>query len=146
MQKPDTIVQLLQVYAIPILTYGLEILLPSRTELQTLEICYRKILKQILSIPTNTADPAVYILACAIPIESRIHKLTLGMYVNICRITHSIEREIAERQLGMKAINDNSWFSKLKQILAIYEIPSSHNILYLPPRNNTWTKNGQKSS
>jgi hypothetical protein len=81
-QKPDTIVHLLQVYAIPILTYGLEILHPSRTELQTLEICYRKILKQKLSIPTNTADPAVYILAGAIPIESRIHKLTLGMYVN----------------------------------------------------------------
>jgi hypothetical protein len=60
---------------IPILTYGLEILLPSRTELQTLEIFYRKILKQILSIPTNTADPAVYILAGVIPIESRIHKL-----------------------------------------------------------------------
>jgi hypothetical protein len=66
---------------------------------------YRKILKQILSIPTNTADPAVYILAGAIPIESRIHKLALDMYANICR-TNSNEREIAERQLGMKAIND----------------------------------------
>jgi hypothetical protein len=49
------------------------------------------------------------------------------MYANICRTTNSIEREIAERQLGMKAINDNSWFSKLEQILAIYELPSSHN-------------------
>jgi selenophosphate synthase len=47
---------------------------------QTLEMFYRKIIKQILSIPTNTADPAVYILAGAIPIESRIHILALGMY------------------------------------------------------------------
>jgi hypothetical protein len=105
-----------------------------------LEIFYRKILKQILSIPTNTADPAVYILAGVIPIESRIHKLALGMYANICRTSNSIEREIAERQLGMKAINDNSWFSKLKQILAIYELPSSHNILDLPPTKNAWKK------
>jgi hypothetical protein len=67
-------------------------------------------MKQILSIPTNTADPAVYILAGVIPIESRIHKLALGMYANICRTSNSIEREIAERQLGMKAINDNSWW------------------------------------
>ena len=134
--NPTACLHLLQVYVIPILTYGLEILLPSRTELQTLEIFYRKILKQILSIPTNTADPAVYILAGVIPIESRIHKLALGMYANICRTTNSIEREIAERQLGMKAINDNSWFSKLKQILAIYELPSSHNILDLPPTKN----------
>jgi hypothetical protein len=49
---------------------------------------------------------AVYILAGAIPIENRIHKIALGMYANICRTTNSIEREIAERQLGMKAIND----------------------------------------
>jgi hypothetical protein len=54
----------------------------------------------------------------------------------ICRATNSIEREIAERQLGMKAINDNSWFSKLKQILAMYELPSSHNILDLQPTKN----------
>ena len=83
--NPTTCLHLLQVYVIPVLTYGLEILLLSRTELQTLEIFYRKILKQILSIPTNTADPAVYILAGAIPIENRIHKLALGMYSNICR-------------------------------------------------------------
>jgi hypothetical protein len=105
-----------------------------------LEIFYRKILKQILSIPTNTADPAVYILAGVIPIESRVHKLALGMYANICRTSNAIEREQAERQLGMKAINDNSWFSKLKQILAIYELPSSHNILDLPPTKNAWKK------
>jgi hypothetical protein len=138
--NPTACLHLLQVYVIPILTYGLDILLPSRTELQTLEIFYRKILKRILSIPTNTADPAVYIMAGAIPIESRIHKLALGVYANTCRTTNSIEREIAERQLGMKAINNNSWFSKLKQILAIYELPSSHNILDLPPTKNAWKK------
>jgi hypothetical protein len=67
---------------IPILTYGLEILLPSRTELQTLETFYRKILKQILSIPTNTADPAVYILAGAIPIESRLNPVFINCFVD----------------------------------------------------------------
>jgi capsid portal protein len=41
------------------------------------------------------------------------------MYANICRTTNSIERKIAERQQGMKAINDNSWFSKIRQIIAI---------------------------
>jgi hypothetical protein len=41
--NPTACLHLLQVYVIPILTYGLEILLPSRTELQTLEMFYRKI-------------------------------------------------------------------------------------------------------
>jgi hypothetical protein len=39
--NPTACLHLLQVYVIPVLTYGLEILLPSRTELQTLEIFYR---------------------------------------------------------------------------------------------------------
>jgi hypothetical protein len=40
----------------------------------------------------------------------------------------------------MKAINNNSWFSKIRQILAIYELPSSHNILDFPPTKNAWKK------
>ena len=39
--NPTACLHLLQVYVIPVLTYGLEILLPSRTGLQTLEIFYR---------------------------------------------------------------------------------------------------------
>ena len=115
--NPTACLHLLQVYVILILTYGLEILLPSRTELQTLEIFLSKNTKADTFNPNKykcTADPAVYILTGVIPIESRIHKLALGMYANICRTTNSIEREIAERQLGMKAINDNSWFSKIR--------------------------------
>jgi hypothetical protein len=112
--NPTACLHLLQVYVILILTYGIEILLPSRTELQTLEIFLSKNTKADTFNPNKykcTADPAVYILAGVIPIESRI---ALGMYAIICKTTNSIEREIAERQLGMKAINDNSWFSKIR--------------------------------
>jgi hypothetical protein len=46
----------------------------------------------------------------------------------------------------MKAINDNSWFSKIRQILAIYELPSSHNILDFPLTKNCLEKDGQQKS
>jgi hypothetical protein len=69
--------------------------------------------------------------------------MLIVMYANICTTTNSIEREIAER-LGMKAINDNSWFSKIRQILAIYELPSSHNILDFPLTKNCLEKDGQE--
>jgi hypothetical protein len=49
-----------------------------------LEMFYRKILKQILSIPTNTADPAVYILAGAIPIE-QCEPGFFHILLNLCR-------------------------------------------------------------
>jgi hypothetical protein len=62
--------------------------------------------------------------------RNRIHILALGMYANICRTTNSIEREIAERQLEMKAINDNSWFSKFKQISPFFPCNPAPKRLY----------------
>ena len=136
--NPTTNIHIFNVYVIPMLTYGLEILLPTSTELQKIEVFHRKTLKQILSIPTTTPDPAVYVLAGCIPIEAKIHKLALGMYANICRSDNSIEKEIAERQVGMKTLNDNSWFSKVRKILALYELPSGHDILDNPPKKAAW--------
>ena len=88
-----------------------------------------------------TADPAVYILAGVIPIESRIHKLALGMYAIICKTTNSIEREIAERQLGMKAINDNNWFSKHseKHYSSYHTTQGKHPIFHHIKSNNSVT-------
>ena len=54
---PETSIHLLRTYVLPVLLYGLDIYLPSPTELRTLETQFRKIIKHILSIPTTTADP-----------------------------------------------------------------------------------------
>ncbi len=142
--NPASCLHILNVYVLPILLYGLEILLPSRTELMPLETFYRKTLKQILSIPINTPDAAVYILAGTCPLESHIHKKALGLYANICRTHDSVEKEIAERQLCMKGIDGNSWFSKIRQILAIYDLTSSYKILDEPPTKNKWKQETTK--
>ena len=39
--------------------YGLETLLPSGKSFETLEKQYNKMIKQILSLPINTAEPAI---------------------------------------------------------------------------------------
>ena len=58
---PETSISLLQTYVLPVLFYGLEVVIPTGKSLNELETQYKKLLKQILSIPTTTADPAVYI-------------------------------------------------------------------------------------
>jgi hypothetical protein len=57
-------------YVLPILYYGLEILLPTGKILEQLKIHYKKVLKQILSLYINVADPAIYILSGLLPIEA----------------------------------------------------------------------------
>jgi hypothetical protein len=87
---------------LPILTYGLEIVLPKGKNLDNINRQYKKCIKQILSLYINVADPAVFILDGILPIEAEIHMkdITLYIYGNITRAKKSsIEWKLAERQL-----------------------------------------------
>ena len=47
---PETCLHLISIYILPVLTYGLEIILPEATGLQALELCHKKLLKIVLSL------------------------------------------------------------------------------------------------
>ena len=48
------------------------------------ELFQKRMLKQILSLPTRTADAAVYVLSGILPVEAQIHIRTLVLFNNIC--------------------------------------------------------------
>ena len=52
----------------------MELITPKGLALELLEKFQKKILKQLLSVPPNTPDPAIYILSGILPIEAQIHK------------------------------------------------------------------------
>jgi DNA-binding CsgD family transcriptional regulator len=79
---PETTISLLRTYVLPILYYGLEILLPTGKILEQLNIHYKKVLKQLLSLYINVADPAIYILSGLLPIEAEIHIKVLTFFGN----------------------------------------------------------------
>ena len=60
---PETSIQLYQTYVMPVLLYGLEVVLPKQKSLETLERIHKKFMKHILTLPVNTADTAIYILS-----------------------------------------------------------------------------------
>ena len=82
---PETAVQLYQIYVLPTLLYGLELILPEQQLVDMLEQTNKNFLKHILSLPTTTADCAVYILTGTIPLEGIIHKRALSLFGNVCR-------------------------------------------------------------
>lgn len=111
---PETSIQLVHTYVLPILVYGLEVILPSRTLIDKLEKVHKKFLKQVLSLPETVADPAVYILSGTIPIEAVIHKRALSLFGNVCRLEEStVEKQLARRQLSVKSIDSSSWYIAL---------------------------------
>ncbi|KAK3094330.1 hypothetical protein FSP39_000374 [Pinctada imbricata] len=90
-----------------------------------------------MHLPKRTADAAVYILACDIPIEGDLHIKILGKLGNIFR-SNGVERKLAERQLAMKEGNSASWFIYAKSILERYDLPSIYNLFESPPAKAEW--------
>ncbi|CAC5405143.1 unnamed protein product [Mytilus coruscus] len=66
---PQTSMSIMNTYIIPIMLYGLEIVIPTGKCLETLNIQFKKKLKQLLSLP-KTADPAIYIVSVMLPVEA----------------------------------------------------------------------------
>ena len=96
---PETCLHLISIYILPVLTYGLEIILPESTGLQALELCHRKFLKRILSLPKNTPDPAVYVLSGFIPVEGQVHMKALTFLIT------SVDRKILVEKRELHTVN-----------------------------------------
>ena len=70
----DTSIHLLRTYVLSVLVYGLEVVLPTGVHLDKLDKVHKKFIKQILSLPQNFADPAIYIIAGALSVKATIIK------------------------------------------------------------------------
>ena len=106
---PETSFQLYQVYVLPTLIYGLEVILPEQKLMDMPERTNKKFLKHNLSLPTTTSDSVVYVLTGTIPIEGVIHKCALSLFGNVCRLGEgSTERQLAIRQLTLKNLSSHS--------------------------------------
>ena len=138
----ETSLHLLKIYVLPVLLYGLEIILPPNKYLNELEMFHKKILKQILSVPQNTADPAVYILSGFLPIKEQLHIKVLNFFNNnICyQNDSSIEKRLAYRQTTVKPMHSASWFVEVKTILWIYELGEIEDLLCSPVPKLQWKR------
>ncbi|CAC5396291.1 unnamed protein product [Mytilus coruscus] len=93
-----------------------------------------KFLKQLLSLPTATPDPAVFILSGILPVEAQIDKRALGLFNNICNQDESS----TEKQLARKSLDSNSWFIEIKKILTKYNMDEINNYLDTPMKKEKW--------
>ena len=143
---PETALQLIRTYILPLLLYGLEVILPGKTLVQKMEMYQRKLLKQVLSLPQNTPDCAIYLLTGFLPIEIQIEKKALILYNNICNLgDNAIEKDLARRQLSVKKNNSNSWFIEIKKILLKYNLSDPIDLLDNPKNKNVWRTEISKS-
>ena len=138
---PETCAHLLQIYVLPVLIYGLEAILPKPVLVDKVIRAYKKVLKQVLSLPSTVADPAVYVISRALPIEGIIHKRALVFYGSLCRLPESsTEKQLARRQLAVKDHHSKNWYVAVRKILVKYNLPSCWDLLDNPTRK----RNGEE--
>jgi hypothetical protein len=127
---PITSISILRTYVIQIMFYGLETLLPSGKSFEILEKQYKKMIKQVLSLPINIADPAIYVITALLPAEAEVHKRAIILYGCICRSGKTAtEWKIAERQLSIKNSKSKSWFIDIKRLFIKYGIGDPYEFL-----------------
>ena len=136
---PETSIHLLQTYVLPVLVYGLEVVLPKATLVEKLEKTYKKFLKHILSLPVTVADSAVYVLSGALPVEGVIHKRALTLFGSICRLEEdTVEKRVARRQLAVKTYESNSWFIAVRKLFLKYNLPECWSLIENPQSKHRW--------
>ena len=81
-------------------------------------------LRRFQSLPIRTATCAVYLLICALPLEAELHKRQLSLLYNILIFTNKTIRELSSRQIAFNLDNNQSYFSKVQDILNIYDLPN----------------------
>ena len=136
---PETSLHLYQIYVLPVLLYGMEVVYLRPKHMEVLEKFNKHNLKHIISLPVTTADPAVYILSGSLPIEAMIHQRVLNLFGNTSRLPDStVERQLSVRQLAVKTLDSNSWFIAVRKLCIMYGLPDCVEILDNPPTKASW--------
>ena len=143
---PEAAISLLNTYVLPVLLFGLEVIVPSGKALDILERHYKRLLKQILSLPSTATDPAIYLLSGMLPVKAVLLKRILSLFGNITRLPEdSVELCLAKHKLEVKSFGSHSWFIVVKKILIKYELPSPVELIETPSRRSLWKRQCNRS-
>jgi hypothetical protein len=113
--------KVIEAYVIPRMLYGLEAVTLTQKQINTLEIAYRTMLRQLQALPSKTATEAIYLLMGMYPIEAVLHQRTLSLFGAIARLDNdSFLKTLACRQLSLREVTSKSWFQYVLAVARKY--------------------------
>jgi hypothetical protein len=135
--NPVTAYKIYQAYVLPRLLYGLEVLPLNVSQITELKQFHTKTLRCFQSLPVRTATSAVYRLLGALPIEAELHKRQLSLLYSILA---SKLKNLMERQLTVNKNNPESFFSRIQDILNLYNLPPMYVLVDVLPTKLAWKR------
>jgi hypothetical protein len=94
---PITSLYLIRTFIQPILTYDLEIILPTSQNIEKLETFQRQLLKRCLTLSINTPESAIFIVTEFVPVIAQIER-KLTIFNNIYISSNKGNNKITEHR------------------------------------------------
>ncbi|MES9884421.1 MAG: reverse transcriptase family protein, partial [Sedimenticola sp.] len=121
--NPKVGYKIYQVYVIPRLLHGLEVLPLNNTQLKALSDFHVGTLRKLQSLPQRTSIAAIFLLLGALPIEPELERRHLSLLFSIVTSGNVKLNNILERQSGMSDRAPQSFFTRCKDIVERYQLP-----------------------
>ena len=134
---PTAGLKLWQTYCLPVLLFGLEGKRLTSGNIDQLEGCQRRMLRNIMHLPQSTA---IHILSGLLPIKALLDKQTLTQVVTFLRDPSTKESQILKRQAVMKGANSHSCVISVRELLSTYNLPTIFDLIDNIPSQREWKK------
>ena len=121
------------VFATPVLYSGLASLLLTRTEIDILAKHVKETTESLLKLHPRTPEPVVFFLAGRLPGEALLHLKQLTLFGMICHLNGNILHTIATQLLTTANQRSKNWFSNIRELCFMYNLPHPLLLLKSPP-------------
>ena len=120
----------------PTLLSGLPALPIRPSNMKSLQLFQRKVLRGILKLSQTSPIPAIHFLLGELPVEAMLHIRTLGIFHNIWMNPTSSVNPLLQYILKMCARNSTTWANHIQIICQKYDLPPPLSLMQVP----AWSK------
>ena len=126
---------IVRLYVTPRLLYGLNATMLLSAQFKQLDNYHKNLLRQIQSLPSNTATVMIYLMLGVLPLEAQLDMAYLALFGAISRLdADNPLRQIGIRQMALKERHSKSWFRRVLDIGDKYGLDLQPIILHPWPK------------
>ena len=133
-------------YDLPSFIYGLDTIHINLTDLDRLEVKFRSVLRNMLSLPSSVAIPAIYLTMGVLPAvaERDLEIMSLLGQITQCPRDLQSVSDIIEDGLTKFDLDFSGWSGLVKRTAVLYGLMDPLELIQQPWRSDRWRLNCKK--
>ncbi len=137
--NPAAAVKVINTYVMPRALYGMGAVILSKEDEAKLNQAHRSLIREIQSLPRNTAKEAIYLLSGCLPVTAELDLKRLTLYGMVARMKDNPLHDIAVRQITLGCPNPHSFFTQAVALGKRYGVDVVGNIMD-PMKKDDWKR------